>query len=47
MNVETDLPCKEQLQRLKIKGYERKGKCTAVVTSTSVTSPYRGDQFIQ
>jgi len=24
----------------------RKGKCTAVVTSTSVTSPYRGDQVL-
>jgi len=28
------------------KGYEKKGKSTAVVTSTSVTSPYRGDQFL-
>jgi len=25
---------------------EKKGKSTAVVTSTSVTSPYRGDQFL-
>ena len=29
------------------KGFERKGKLTAVVTSTSVTSPYKGDQFLQ
>ena len=27
------------------KVYERKGKCTAVVTSTSVTSPYREISF--
>jgi hypothetical protein len=32
----TDLPWKGKL---------RKGKLTAVATSTSVTSPYSGDQF--
>ena len=49
-NIETDLPCKGELQRLLSfykKGYKRKGKCAAVVTSTSLTTPYSGDQFLQ
>jgi hypothetical protein len=43
--VETDLPWKGKLHHRE--GYERKEKFAAVVTSTSVTFPYRGDQFLQ